>query len=69
MQALLGAAPAGSAAAAAPSQPRDPAAAELKKEQGNELMKAQKYPEAIALYTEAIELNPDVPAYYSNRCQ
>jgi DnaJ family protein C protein 7 len=41
--------------------------AELKKERGNKLYKIKKYQQAIALYTEAIELCPDSSAYYGNR--
>jgi DnaJ family protein C protein 7 len=41
--------------------------AELKKEGGNQLYKTKKYHEAIAFYTNAIELCPDSSAYYGNR--
>jgi DnaJ family protein C protein 7 len=41
--------------------------AELKNERGNELYIAKKYQEAIPLYTEAIELCPDLSEYYGNR--
>jgi DnaJ family protein C protein 7 len=41
--------------------------AELKKESGNQLYGVKKYHEAIAVYTEAIELCPDSSAYYGNR--
>jgi DnaJ family protein C protein 7 len=41
--------------------------AELKKEGGNQLYKVRKYQQAIELYTEAIQLCPDSPAYYGNR--
>jgi DnaJ family protein C protein 7 len=41
--------------------------AELKKESGNQLYKIKKYHEAIAFYTDAIELCPDSSAYYGNR--
>lgn len=41
--------------------------AELKKENGNQLYKIKQYRSALPLYTEAIELCPDTPAYYGNR--
>ncbi|XP_049849841.1 uncharacterized protein LOC126320406 [Schistocerca gregaria] len=37
------------------------------KEEGNVKLTARLYEEAIRLYTEAIELNPEDPCYYSNR--
>ena len=37
----------------------DPVKAEEAREKGNELFKAQKYPEAVEQYTEAIARNPD----------
>lgn len=42
--------------------------AELKNERGNQLYITKEYQEAIQLYTEAIELCPDVSVYYGNRC-
>ena len=41
--------------------------AESRKEEGNQLYKIKKYPEALAKYTNAIELCPENPAYYGNR--
>ncbi|CAK5267226.1 unnamed protein product [Mycena citricolor] len=41
--------------------------AEKMKEEGNVQFKAKKYDEAVALYTKAIELNPNEPAYLTNR--
>ncbi|XP_046587567.1 dnaJ homolog subfamily C member 7 isoform X1 [Neodiprion lecontei] len=41
--------------------------AEMKKETGNQLYKTKKYAEALAVYTEVIELCPNSPAYYGNR--
>ena len=35
--------------------------------QANECFKAEKYPQAIELYTEAIELNPNNAVFYANR--
>ena len=45
----------------------DVAAADKLKGEGNSLMAAKKYPEAIAKYGEAIRKNPSNPVYYSNR--
>ena len=45
----------------------DPVKAEEAREKGNELFKAQKYPEAVEQYTEAIARNPDDHRVYSNR--
>jgi stress-induced-phosphoprotein 1 len=45
----------------------DPAKAEEARERGNTLFKEQKYPEAVAEYTEAIKRNPDDHRVYSNR--
>ncbi|KIY64482.1 TPR-like protein [Cylindrobasidium torrendii FP15055 ss-10] len=51
-----------------PPEPEDPAVrAERLKEQGNGAFKAQRYAEAVRLYSEAIELNPSEPAYRTNR--
>jgi len=41
--------------------------AALRKKLGNEAYEAKDYPEAIKLYTEAIELDPENHVYYSNR--
>ncbi|KAK4880754.1 hypothetical protein RN001_008900 [Aquatica leii] len=41
--------------------------AELKKENGNQLFKIKQYRSALPLYSEAIELCPDMAAYYGNR--
>jgi DnaJ family protein C protein 7 len=41
--------------------------AELKNDRGTQLYITKKYQEAIQLYTEAIELCPDVSVYYGNR--
>lgn len=41
--------------------------AELKKENGNQLYKIKQYRSALPFYTEAINLCPDVAAYYGNR--
>jgi small glutamine-rich tetratricopeptide repeat-containing protein alpha len=45
----------------------DKAQAEKLKQSGNSLMSGQKYSEAIKAYTDAIELDPFNPIYYSNR--
>lgn len=39
------------------------------KNQGNEAFKAHDWPTAIDCYTKAIELNPQEPAFYTNRAQ
>lgn len=41
--------------------------AEEKKNAGNELYKTKQYSAAVHLYSEAINLCPDTPAYYGNR--
>lgn len=41
--------------------------AENKKNAGNEQYKAQNYQSAVRLYTDAINLCPENPAYYGNR--
>ncbi|GFO13168.1 Dnaj homolog subfamily c member 7-like, partial [Plakobranchus ocellatus] len=41
--------------------------ADAKKEQGNALYKEKKYTEALACYSEAINICPDCAAYYGNR--
>ncbi|GFR76132.1 DnaJ homolog subfamily C member 7-like [Elysia marginata] len=41
--------------------------AEAKKEQGNAFYKEKKYTEALAYYSEAINICPDCAAYYGNR--
>jgi len=43
------------------------ASAENRKEEGNQLYKIKKYPEALAKYSAAIDLCPENPAYYGNR--
>lgn len=45
----------------------DPEIAKEKKEEGNELFKNGKYPEAVAAYTEAIKRLPTEHTAYSNR--
>jgi len=45
----------------------DLAKAEAFKDEGNNFFKAGKYAEAVAKYNDAIELNPEVPSYYTNR--
>jgi len=45
----------------------DKANAEKLKQKGNTLMSGKKYDEAIQSYTEAINLDPTNPVYYSNR--
>ena len=42
--------------------------ANLLKDQGNELLQAGKIQEAITVYTQAIDLDPDNHVFYSNRC-
>ncbi|KAJ1678887.1 Palmitoyl-protein thioesterase 1, partial [Spiromyces aspiralis] len=41
--------------------------AEVIKAQANKLFGAKKYTEAMEEYTKAIELNPSIPSYYTNR--
>mmetsp|Transcript_13777 Transcript_13777/g.41937 ORF Transcript_13777/g.41937 Transcript_13777/m.41937 type:complete len:481 (+) Transcript_13777:82-1524(+) len=41
--------------------------AEELKNEGNKLFQGGRYHEAVEKYNDAIELNPDVPAYYTNR--
>ncbi|POM74606.1 Heat shock protein, partial [Phytophthora palmivora] len=43
------------------------AAADAKKNEGNEAFKNQDYPTAIAKYTEAIEIDATNHVYFSNR--
>ncbi|XP_055540830.1 dnaJ homolog subfamily C member 7 isoform X2 [Wyeomyia smithii] len=45
----------------------DASLAEEKKNAGNEQYKIKRYEAALSLYTEAINLCPDTPAYYGNR--
>lgn len=42
--------------------------ANLLKDQGNELFQAGKTQEAILIYSQAINLDPDNHVFYSNRC-
>jgi len=42
--------------------------AKIKKSEGNEFYKAGKYSKAAELYSEAIKLHPEEPAYRGNRC-
>jgi hypothetical protein len=37
------------------------------KDEGNEAFKANHFVQAIAAYSKAIDLNPSVPAYFTNR--
>lgn len=41
--------------------------AEAKKDEGNKLYKLKQYRQALPFYSEAIQLQPDVAAYYGNR--
>ena len=41
--------------------------AEKLKDAGNDLFKAGKYPDAVVKYNAAIDLDPEVPSYYTNR--
>ena len=62
--------PAAATGAAAPANgaPQDArAAAEAMKLAGNAKFEQRAYPDAIALYTKAIHLAPDVPTFRSNR--
>ena len=43
------------------------AKADALKDEGNALFKDGKYADAVSKYDAAIELNPEVPAYYTNR--
>ena len=45
----------------------DPEIAKQKKDEGNQFFKADKFPEAVAAYTEAIKRNPKEHTSYSNR--
>ena len=42
--------------------------AEAAKERGNEAFKAKDFPEALKLYSEAIQMDNTNSTYYSNRC-
>ena len=42
--------------------------ANLLKDQGNDLFQAGKTQEAIVVYSQAIDLDPDNHVFYSNRC-
>jgi len=41
---------------------------EYKKRQGTEMFKAKDYQQAAVHYTEAIQIQDDIPAIYANRC-
>lgn len=41
--------------------------AEAKKDEGNKFYKLKQYRQALPLYTQAIEFQPNVAAYYGNR--
>ncbi|XP_073153546.1 hsp70-Hsp90 organizing protein 1-like [Henckelia pumila] len=45
----------------------DPQIADEEREKGNQFFKEQKYPEAVACYSEALKRNPKDPKSYSNR--
>lgn len=45
----------------------DVAKADALKDEGNAFFKSGRYAEAVSKYNDAIELNPEVPAYYTNR--
>ncbi|TRM65670.1 hypothetical protein BD626DRAFT_535225 [Schizophyllum amplum] len=49
------------------ASPADKAQADKLKAEGNALMSAKKYDDAIAAYTRALALDPSNPVYYSNR--
>jgi len=51
----------------APASAEDKAAAEKLKQKGNAFMSSKQYDKAIDAYTEAAELDPTNPVYYSNR--
>jgi len=62
----------GSQPQASTSSPAEPSQADKEnaeklKQEGNGLMSAKKYDEAIDAYTKAIALHPNNPVYYSNR--
>jgi small glutamine-rich tetratricopeptide repeat-containing protein alpha len=50
-----------------PASAEDKAAAEKLKQTGNAFMSSKQYDKAIDAYTEAAELDPSNPVYYSNR--
>ena len=54
-------------ASGAEPSPDKVAQAEELKGKANEFFKTEKYPQAIDLYTQAIELNPNNAVYYANR--
>lgn len=51
----------------ADGEKKDLEAAEAAKNEGNDLFKVSRFAEAVAKYNAAIDLNPVVPAYYTNR--
>ena len=55
------------AGASAPMDVTDKTDAERLKDAGNELFKAGKYADAVLKYNEAIEADPERPAFYTNR--
>ncbi|KAG1715804.1 hypothetical protein ID866_1380 [Astraeus odoratus] len=61
--------PSSSSAPTKPSvpSPEDKKKADAQKAEGNKLMNAKKYDQAIEAYTKAIALDPTNPVYYSNR--
>jgi len=61
-------------AAAAPAAPAaagevDPNSAEAHKLEGNKLLRAGDYAQAVEAYTRALDLDPAVAAFWGNRCQ
>ncbi|KAG0140852.1 hypothetical protein CROQUDRAFT_664609 [Cronartium quercuum f. sp. fusiforme G11] len=58
----------GSPSSPTPGSPQTPEVlAEEKKAEGNVQFRLKKYPEAVALYTEAVKLDPTNAAYLTNR--
>merc|ERR1712166_569026 len=50
------------------SESGNEARVEYKKRQGTEMFKAKDYQQAAVHYTEAINIQDDIPAIYANRC-